>query len=462
MDAVSRGAGAVSRRADGSREAGAASRRAMPVVAVVGRTNVGKSTLVNRLLGRREAIEHDMPGVTRDRRAFTVEWGRRTFSVVDTGGWEPRAKGIGAKVVAQAERAVAEADAIIFVVDATTGATGDDLVVARSLRRADVPTLVVANKVDRAAQERDLYALARLGLGEPMPVSALHGRGAGDLLDAVVAMLPDEAAAEPEGDEPVRVAIVGRPNAGKSSLFNRLLGDERSIVDETPGTTRDSVDEHAEIGGRRYVFVDTAGMRRRIGKQQGPEYYGLVRSLQAIDRSDVAVIVVDATAGVTDQDQRIARRVADSGRAAVIVLNKWDLLDDEARARIERNVEDALPFTRWASVVRASALTRRGVGKVMPAVDAAQEAWRMRVPTARLNTWLRTAIERIPLGSRGAKPPRIRYATQAGARPPHIVVFATAQLPDHAVRALENSLRASFGFAGTPVRVSVRVRRRGE
>ncbi|HVL89831.1 MAG TPA: ribosome biogenesis GTPase Der, partial [Actinomycetota bacterium] len=276
-----------------------------PVVAVVGRTNVGKSTLVNRLLGRREAIEHDMPGVTRDRQSYPVEWGRRSFLLVDTGGWEPRARGLAAKVVEQAERAAAQADLIVFVVDASTGAIGDDLVVARSLRRAKVPVIVVANKVDSAAMEDELHALQRLGLGDALPISALHGRGSGDVLDAIVATLPDEPAGPPEPeDRPLRVAVVGRPNAGKSSLFNRLTGQDRSIVDPTPGTTRDTVDETVTIGERVYEFIDTAGMRRRARQAEGPEYYGLVRSLRAIDRADVAIIVIDAEAGVTDQDQR--------------------------------------------------------------------------------------------------------------------------------------------------------------
>lgn len=433
----------------------------LPVVAVVGRTNVGKSTLVNRLLGRREAIEHDIPGVTRDRQAYRVDWNRRSFTLVDTGGWEPRAKGLAAKVVEQAERAANEADLILFVVDATVGAIADDVVVARTLRRAEVPVLVVANKVDRAELEAVLAPLERLGLGEAMPVSALHGRSSGDLLDAILALIPDTGK-QPAQSEALHVAIVGKPNAGKSSLFNRLLGEERSIVDPLAGTTRDAIDETVEIAGRTYVFVDTAGIRRRAKQAQGPEYYGLVRSMRAIDRADLAILVIDAQAGVTDQDQKIAQRVIEAGRAAIVVLNKWDLLDEEERDRIEDQIEVQLPFLRWAPVVRTSALTRRGVAKVMPAVLVAWEGWEKRVSTATLNGWVRTAVERIPLGSRGTKPPRIKYVTQVGTRPPHVVAFASGELPTHAVRALENSLRETFGFEGTPIRVSVRLRKRDD
>jgi GTPase len=428
-----------------------------PLVAVVGRTNVGKSTLVNRLLGRREAIEHPTPGVTRDRQGYDIDWGRRSFRLVDTGGWEPRAKGLAAKIVEQAERATREAGLILFVVDATTGITGDDLVVARSLRRAKVPVLLIANKVDSAAQERDLGELERLGLGPPMAVSALHGRASGDLLDAVVAELP----AEEDGGEAqaTRVAIVGRPNAGKSSLVNRLVGDERAIVDETPGTTRDNVDATVTIGGREWTFVDTAGMRRRSQHATGPEYYGVVRSLRAIDRAEAAVLVIDAAEGPTEQDQRIAERISKGGRAAILVLNKWDLVDEDRREALEVEIADAFPFLRWAEIVRTSALTKRGVMKVMPAVGRALESWSKRVPTATINTWLREALERIPLGSRGTRPSRVRYATQATTRPPHLIVFASAKISDVAIRALERSFRDRFGFDGTPVRISVRVRR---
>jgi len=427
-----------------------------PLVAVVGRANVGKSTLVNRLLGRREAIEHPEPGVTRDRRAYEAEWDGVRFSIVDTGGWEPRAKGLTAKVVEQAARAVREAQMILFVVDAETGATNDDLAVARSLRKAEVPVVVVANKVDSAAREREIGGFQRLGLGEAVPISALHGRAAGDLLDIVVAHAKG-LQGEPGGRAEVAVAIAGRPNVGKSSLFNRLVGDERSIVHDVPGTTRDTVDTIAEIGGTRYRFVDTAGMRRRARDAKGPEYYGLVRSLRAIDEADVVLIVIDANEGTAEQDQKIAARVAESGRAAVVVLNKWDLVDADRADAIADDTREMLRFIPWAPIVRTSALTKRGVAKIAPALDKALASWRKRVPTAALNAWLRDATELVPLGSTvRARPTRIRYLTQAGTRPPTFVLFASGSITAPSLRALERRLRERFGFEGTPLRLNVR------
>ncbi|TMK82852.1 MAG: ribosome biogenesis GTPase Der [Actinobacteria bacterium] len=427
-----------------------------PLVAVVGRANVGKSTLVNRLLGRREAIEHPEPGVTRDRRAYDAEWDGVRFSIVDTGGWEPRARGLTAKVVEQAARAVREAQMILFVVDGETGPTNDDLAVARSLRKAEVPVVVVANKVDSAAREREIGALQRLGLGEAVPISALHGRGAGDLLDIVVTHVKG-LQGEPGGRAEGAVAIAGRPNVGKSSLFNRLVGDERSIVHDVPGTTRDTVDTIAEIGGTRYRFVDTAGMRRRARDAKGPEYYGLVRSLRAIDESDVVLIVIDANEGAAEQDQKIAARVAESGRAAVIVLNKWDLVDADRADAIADDTREMLRFIPWAPIVRTSAPTKRGVIKIAPALDKALASWRKRVPTAALNAWLRDATELVPLGSTArARPTRIRYVTQAGTRPPTFVFFASGTITAPALRALERRLRERFGFEGTPLRLNVR------
>jgi GTP-binding protein len=459
----------VGERADAvERGRGAAAPARLPTVAVVGRANVGKSTLVNRLLGRREAIEHPEPGVTRDPRAYPLEWGGLTFAVVDTGGWEPRARGLAAKVVAQAERAAGEADLVLLVVDVTTGVTADDLAVARALRRARAPVVVVANKVDSAAAEPEVGVFERLGLGPALPVSALHGRGAGDLLDVVAAHLRDAAgrrapsdAAQSEGAaEEVRVAIVGRPNVGKSSLFNRLVGDERAIVDERPGTTRDAIDTVVTLGERRFRFVDTAGMRRRARQAAGPDYYGLVRSLRALDEAEVALLVIDAAEGPTEQDARIAERIARSGRAAVIVLNKWDLLDAEGRERVASQVAGRLRFVPWAEVVRTSARTGRGVGRVLPAVERARASWEQRVPTADLNAWLREVADRIPLGA-GPRPTKIRYATQARARPPEVVLFTTGPVAPAALRALERRLRERFGFEGTPVRLVVRARGSG-
>jgi GTP-binding protein len=363
--------------------------------------------------------------------------------------------------VAQAERAAKAADLIVFVVDATTGATADDLAVARSLKRGSSPVIVAANKVDDAKAETEVHGLERLGLGPALPVSALHGRGSGDLLDVVAehvrAMGPREGGEA--DDEAISVAIVGRPNVGKSSLFNRLVDDERSIVDENPGTTRDAVDTLIRVGDTPFRFVDTAGIRRKVKHSTGPEYYGLVRSLRAIDEADVAVIVVDASEGPTEQDQKIAERVADAGRAAVIVLNKWDLIDAESQERLEDEVRDLLRFVSWAPLVRTSALTGRGVSKVLPAVRTAREAWEKRVPTAPLNTWLREVADRIPLGG-GDRPTRLKYATQARTKPPEFVLFATGKVSDQAVRALEKRLRERFDFAGTAIRVVVRIQGR--
>ena len=427
-----------------------------PLVAVVGRANVGKSTLVNRLLGRREAIEHPEPGVTRDRRAYDAEWNGIPFSVVDTGGWEPRAKGLSAKVAEQAARAVREAALILFVVDAETGATNDDLAVARSLRTSPIPVVVVANKVDSAAREREIAGLQRLGFGEPVPVSALHGRGSGELLDIVAETVKDGGSRETEQKE-IAVAIAGRPNVGKSSLFNRLVGDDRSIVHDVPGTTRDTVDTIAELGGTRYRFIDTAGMRRRARDAKGPEYYGLVRSLRAIDEADVVLIVIDANERATEQDQKIAARVAESGRAAVIVLNKWDLIDAEQADTITEDTREMLRFVPWASIVRTSAKTKRGVNKIAPALESGLSSWQKRIPTAALNAWLRDATELVPLGSTArARPTRIRYVTQAGTRPPTFVLFTNGTITAPALRALERRLRERFGFEGTPVRFTVR------
>jgi len=433
--------------------------RGGPAVAVVGRANVGKSTLVNRFVGRREAIEHSEPGVTRDPRGYPVDWDGVAFTVVDTGGWEPRARGMAAKVVAQAERAARSADLIVFVVDATTGPTADDLAVARTLRRSTTPVLVAANKVDSAAAESEMHAFERLGLGIPFPVSALHGRASGDLLDVIASHLRDIEQPADSGDEPeIGVAIAGRPNVGKSSLFNRLAGDERSIVDPTPGTTRDAVDEVIEADGTRFRFVDTAGIRRKVKHSQGPEYYGLVRSLRAVDEADVVVIVIDAAEGPTEQDQKIAQRVADSGRAALIVLNKWDLVDEERRPFLERDVEDKLRFVAWAPVLRTSALTGRGVDRILPTIRRVREAWEKRIPTGQLNAWLAEVVDRVPLGGGGTTPTRLKYATMARTRPPEIVLFATGSVSDQAVRGLERRLRERFGFEGTPIRIVVRRR----
>jgi GTP-binding protein len=436
----------------------------LPRVAVVGRPNVGKSTLVNRILGRRAAITQEQPGVTRDRVAYEAEWSGRRFEVVDTGGWEPRATGLQARIVAQAERAMAEADLLLFVVDATVGVTEEDAAVAVRLRRGRVPVLLVANKVDSEAVEPQVGALWSLGLGEPVPVSGLHGRGSGDLLDAVVERLgTGEAAgarlAEGEAEPAVpALAIVGRPNVGKSSLLNRLAGAELAIVDPSPGTTRDTVDSTVDRDGRRYRLVDTAGMRRSIQRAEGADYFAFVRSLEAVDRADVALLVLDAAAGVAEQDQKVAVRAAEAGCGLVLLANKWDLMDEEARHRFDLDLERKLYFVGWAPLLRTSARTGRGVEKVWGLVDGVLAERSRRVPTAALNQWLGRATERTPPPPARGRTVKIRYVTQARVAPPELVLFTTGQLTPSYRRYLENDLRRTFGFQGTPLRLVVRVR----
>ncbi len=429
-----------------------------PVVAVVGRPNVGKSTLVNRIVGRREAIVEERPGVTRDRKLLDAEWAGRDFTIVDTGGWLASDDALDRQVSAQAERAIKDAAAILFVVDATVGITEEDARVADLLRRAGRPTLLVANKVDAETRDADVWVFASMGLGDPQAVSALHGRGTGDMLDALIAQLP-EPVEEPEGiPDEVRipsVAIIGRPNVGKSTLFNRLIGDERSVVHDLPGTTRDTIDTLVSTDDGQIRFVDTAGMRRRAREASGAEFYSLVRALQAIDGADAALLVIDATEGVTRQDQRLAERIDAAGSPVVIMLNKWELLDAEARAATVDEVEDRLAFLAYAPVLKVSALTGLGVHKLLPALRIADDAYHRRVPTAELNRVLAEAqaAHRSPAG-------RVLYATQGAAEPPTFTLFTTKSLPAPYLRYLERRLREHFGFGPTPIKF--RVRRRSE
>ena len=431
----------------------------VPVLAVVGRPNVGKSTLVNRILGRREAVVEDVPGVTRDRVPYDASWNGRRFTVVDTGGWEQDAKGLQAQVAAQAELAIAAADAVLFVVDATVGPTDTDEAVVRVLRRAGKPVVLVANKVDNARTEADAAMLWSLGLGEPYTVSALHGRGSGDLLDAVLAALP-EMPAERDDDEdgPRRVALLGRPNVGKSSLLNKLAGSERVVVDSVAGTTRDPVDEMVELGGREWRFVDTAGIRRRARQSSGTDYYATLRTQSALDRAEVAVVLVDASEMLSEQDTRIISMVVESGRALVIAYNKWDLLDEERRFYLEREIERDLVQVPWAPRVNISATTGRHTDKLVPALDTALASWDSRVPTGRLNGFLGELVAAHPHPIRGGKQPRILFATQADTRPPRFVLFATGFLEAGYRRFVERRLREEFGFVGTPIEVSVKMR----
>jgi GTP-binding protein len=431
----------------------------LPRVAVVGRPNVGKSTLVNRILGRRAAITQELPGVTRDQVTYQADWAGRRFELVDTGGWEPKATGLQASVVAQAERAMADADLVLLVVDATVGVTEEDAAVAARLRRGRVPVILVANKVDSAAAEPQVAGLWSLGLGEPLPVSSLHGRGAGDLLDAVVERLGSAVAAADEPRVPA-LAIVGRPNVGKSSLLNRLAGQDLAIVDPTPGTTRDTVDSIVERAGRSYRLVDTAGMRRSFQQAEGADYFAFVRSLEAVDRADVALLVLEAPLGVAEQDQKVAVRAVEAGCGLVLLANKWDLMDDEARHQFGVDLERKLYFVDWAPMLRVSARTGRGVEKVWGLVDGVLAERSRRIPTAALNQWLERATERTPPPPVRGRPVKVRYATQARVDPPEVVLFTSGQLSPSYRRYLEKDLRRTFGFEGTPVRLVVRVRTR--
>jgi GTP-binding protein len=432
----------------------------LPVLAVVGRPNVGKSTLVNRILGRREAVVEDVPGVTRDRVAYEANWAGRRFTLVDTGGWENKAKGIQIRVAEQAEIAIELADAVLFVVDATVGATDTDTSVVKVLRRSGKPVVLVANKVDDMRAEADAAALWSLGLGEPYPVSALHGRGSGDLLDAALAVLPAVSAvggAYTEGG-PRRVALLGRPNVGKSSLLNKITGSERVVVDSVAGTTRDPVDELVELGGRAWRFVDTAGIRRRVHQAQGADFYASLRTQAALEKAEVAVVLVDAQDPIAEQDVRVVQEVIDSGRALVIAYNKWDLLDEERRYYLEREIEKEFVQVPWAPRVNLSAKTGRHLDRLVPALDVALQSWDMRIPTGRLNSFLGEIVAGHPHPVRSGKQPRILFATQAATRPPRFVLFASGFLEAGYRRFVERRLREEFGFEGTPIEVSVRVR----
>jgi GTPase len=438
----------------------------VPVVAVVGRPNVGKSTLVNRILGSRQAVVEDTPGVTRDRVAYDAIWNGRAFTLVDTGGWEPateKSESLAARVAAQARVAVDAADAVLFVVDATVGVTDADAAVAAVLRRSGKPIVLAANKIDDTKAEPEVAALWSLGLGEPVPVSALHGRGSGDLLDLILDALPD---APKETDEaeggPRRVALLGRPNVGKSSLLNKLAGHERALVDPVAGTTRDPVDELIELGGKTWRFVDTAGIRRRFRENQGADYYAALRTAGALDRAEVAVVLIDASEPLTEQDLRIVSMVIEAGRALVIAYNKWDLVDEERQRYLEREIDRQLHTARWAPRVNISALTGRHTDRLVPALEKALAGWETRVPTGRLNAWLTGLVASTPPPVRGGRQPKILFATQAGIRPPHFVLFATGFLEAAYRRFVERRLREEFGFEGSPVQVSVRVRAKRE
>jgi GTPase len=434
---------------------------ALPVLAIVGRPNVGKSALVNRIIGRREAVVEDTPGVTRDRVNYKGEWNTRRFTIVDTGGWEPDARGINASVAAQAEIAVDLADAVLFVVDATVGATSTDEHVVRMLRASKKPVILVANKVDDARQESDASVLWSLGLGEPWPVSALHGRGVADLLDKVLTVLPEvSAVAKEEVGGPRRVAILGRPNVGKSSLLNQTAGEERVVVNDLAGTTRDPVDEQVEIAGKYWRFVDTAGIRRRVNLAQGADFYATLRTTAALEKAEVAVVLIDVTEPISVQDLKIVDLVLESGRALVLAFNKWDLLDDERRRYLEREIEQDLSHVAWAPRVNISAKTGRHMEKLVPALETALESWDTRIPTGKFNALLAELTAEHPHPVRGGRQPRILFGTQAASRPPTFVLFTTGFLDPQYRRFITRRLREIFGFEGSPINVNMRVRER--
>ena len=431
----------------------------LPTVAVIGRPNVGKSTLVNRIIGRREAIVEDTPGVTRDRVKYEAEWNGRRFLLIDTGGWEERPEGISSKITLGSEAAINEADLVLFVVDAQVGALDEDESLVTLLRRSKKKIILAANKVDGQVEEADAHALWNLGLGEPHFVSALHGRGSGDLLDFLIRQLPEVGSEQPD-DGFRRVALVGRPNVGKSSLLNILAGESRVIVDDQAGTTRDPVDELIEIGGDTWRFIDTAGIRKRSHQDSGTDYYASLRTASALERAEVAVVVLDASIPLTEQDIRIVSMVEEAGRALVIVMNKWDLMDEDRQIQLEKELERQLERYPWAQRVNLSAATGWHRDRLAPALRTALTSWEKRVPTAKLNSFLGALVGATPPPVRSGKQPKIRFATQAATCPPKFVVFSSQFIETSYRRFIERRLREEFGFAGTPVEVAVNVKER--
>lgn len=431
----------------------------LPTIAVIGRPNVGKSTLVNRMIGRREAIVEDTPGVTRDRVKYEAEWNGRRFFLVDTGGWEVKPEGISEKITAGAEAAIAESDLIMFVIDAQIGALDEDQSLVNLLRKSNKKIILVANKIDNAADESDGYSLWNLGLGEPRFVSALHGRGSGDLLDLLISQLP-EVGSQPADDGYRRVALVGRPNVGKSSLLNVLAGAPRVLVDDAEGTTRDAVDELIDFGGSTWRFIDTAGIRKRAHQASGTDYYASLRTQIALERAEVALVILDATQIMTEQDIRIVSMTEEVGKALVIVMNKWDLVDEERQLVLDREIERQLERYPWAQRVNLSAKTGWHRDRLAPALRTALSNWEKRIPTSKLNAFLGELVGGNPPPVRSGKQPKIKFATQAGICPPKFVVFATGFLEDSYRRFIVRRLREEFGFAGTPIEVAVKIKER--
>lgn len=431
----------------------------LPIVAVIGRPNVGKSTLINRLIGRREAIIEDQPGVTRDRIKYEAEWNGKNFIVMDTGGWEPNPEplSINASIAAGAESAIREADLILFIIDISVGALDEEIALVNVIRKSGKPVILIGNKADSPEAELAVHELWQLGLGEPIPVSALHGRGSGDLLDLVVSSLPERITPEAI-DQMRRVVLLGRPNVGKSSLLNSLAGTTRALVDSQAGTTRDPIDEEIEFGGETWRFIDTAGIRKHAHQASGTEYYAMLRTESALERGEVAILVIDASEPIAEQDLRIMSKIVDSGRALVIAMNKWDLVDEDRREALEREKECELNQVEWAERINISAKTGWHKDRLAPALHRALESWQMRIPTSKLNSFLGVLIAATPPPVRGGKQPKILFATQPSTCPPRFVIFASGFLEPSYRRFIERRLREEFGFAGSPVEVSVRIR----
>jgi GTP-binding protein len=430
----------------------------LPIVAVVGRPNVGKSTLVNRIVGRRVAVVEAKPGVTRDRREFRAEWLDRPFLLVDTGGWELTPDGeLTQDIRSQTEAALAGADAVLFVTDATATVTDDDAGVAEMLRRAEIPVILVANKSDNPKSDLDTSHLYRLGLGDPMPVSSLHGRGTGDLLERLFTLLPKSD--KPEAPEIASLAIIGRPNVGKSTLLNQMLGEERVLVSETPGTTRDPIDAIVEMDGEPFRVVDTAGIRRAPKWGDGADYYAVLRAKGVLAESDVALLMIDGVEGATHQDQRLAEEIAEAGTGLVVLLNKWDIATAEEREWCRDSVADRLGFVGWAPVLTLSAKTGSKIKRIGGAVRVSLDSLDQRIPTGELNRLVRRWQESHPPPVRKGRRPKIMYAVHAGRRPPVIVLFvAGGELGVDYLRFLENRLRNEFDFTGSPIQIRARQR----
>ncbi|CAB0506231.1 ribosome biogenesis GTPase Der [Corynebacterium diphtheriae] len=429
-------------------------------VAIVGRPNVGKSSLVNRFLGRREAVVEDFPGVTRDRISYLADWGGRRFWVQDTGGWDPNVKGIHAAIARQAETAMATADVIVMVVDTKVGITETDSVMARKLQKSEVPVILVANKFDSDSQYADMAEFYALGLGDPWPVSAQHGRGGADVLEKILAAFPETPRATSIVEGPRRVALVGKPNVGKSSLLNKMSGEDRSVVDNVSGTTVDPVDSIVKLDKYLWKFIDTAGLRKKVKNAQGHEYYASLRTRGVIDAAEICIFMIDSSEPVSEQDQRVLSMILEAGKALVLVFNKWDLMEEDRRWELEREIDLQLAHIPWVKRINISAKTGRALQRLEPYMLEALESWDKRVTTGQLNNWLRATIAQNPPPMKGGRVPRVLFATQASTQPPTIVLFTTGFLDAGYRRYLERKFRESFGFEGSPVKIAVRVRER--